>query len=123
MLGEITMKNVTFFNFNSLIAIIASLSALTAVAEGMPKKKHSDAIGNHMQVKCYVEYQGGGDDIRFITGSFNKPSQAIAILQGRKVNKHNTQISKIIYKVNECVKGNKLFKSKVARKLDKNMLK
>jgi hypothetical protein len=122
MLGEIIMKNYNFVICNCLIAFITLLSSSVVLAEKSYQQKYRDALGKQMQVKCYVEYQGGGDDIRYMSGGFKKPSHAIKTLQGKKVSKHNQKsqkVQKTIYKVNECVQEHELFTNNKARHLNK----
>ncbi len=95
------MRNSHFIIFNRFIAVIISLASFAVMAEKSHQQKYEAALGKQMQVKCHVEYQGGGDDIRFVAGSFNKPQQAMRVLQGNKVVKHNGQTQKTIYQINE----------------------
>jgi hypothetical protein len=66
-----------------------------------------------------VEYRGGGDDIQFIVGAFEKPNQAKPLLVNRQVVKSKSKSKKTILKVKECVKEEKKFSSSRARNLDK----
>ncbi|ALO34139.1 hypothetical protein CMT41_04885 [Colwellia sp. MT41] len=108
-----TFCGVAFFSMSAL------LLSFTVIAEKNHQQKYEAVLGKQMQVKCFVEYQGGGDDIRFVMGRFNKPSQAMKMLQGRKVGKHNTQ--KTVYKVKQCVQEHERFSSAKARQLDKSL--
>jgi hypothetical protein len=103
--------------FTRFITVLISLSSFYVVAEKSHQQKDKQ-----MQVKCHVEYQGGGDDIRFITGRYNKPNQVISYFQGKKVDMYNGRDKKVIYKVKECVQGHELFESQKARQLDKAVL-
>jgi len=116
------MKNSSFINFNSTIVAFTLLSSFTAAAEKSHRQMYEDALGQQMQVKCLVEYRGGGDAIRFVVGSFNTPNQARKILQGRTFGKGDSKNLKTVYKVKECVEEHVRFSSEKAKQLDKPLL-
>lgn len=83
-------------------------------AEKSHQKKWEESLGQQMTVKCYIEYLGGGYDIRFVIGGFKKANEAIAILNTSKATKNT---DKKITKINECVKVNEKFQSAQANHL------
>jgi hypothetical protein len=117
MLGEVIMRKNNSIIFTSFIVVLISLSSFSGAAEKSHQKKDKQK-----PFKCHVEYQGGGDDIRFITGRYNDPNQLINYFQGRKVDMYNGRDKKIIYKVKECVHEHERFESQKARQLDKAAL-
>lgn len=119
MLGELIMKTFNIITLNSFIVVITTLSSFAILAEQSQQQKPEAALGKSMQIKCHVEYQGGGDDIRFVIGSYNNANQAMRTLQGRKTLKGNGKIQKTIYKVKECVQQHERFAGAKARQLDK----
>jgi hypothetical protein len=104
------------------LAILVFGSSFSASAEEKQQQKHVRTASVKMTVKCYVEYRGGGDDIRFVIGDFKTPNQAKGILHGRKVTKKNGTINKSILKVKECVKAKKQFSTSRARKLNESVV-
>lgn len=114
------MKECKLIKYPNFIAVLIAISSFAVMAEKSPQQKNVQAVGGLMQVKCFVEYHGGGDDIRFVTDTFATPTQAIKVFQGRKVKKNNTQ--KVIYKVKECVEARKKFTNGRAKQLDKGLL-
>ncbi len=113
------MKKTNLLLLSSFIVTITLLSSFVVVAEKSHQQKYEDALGPQMQVKCHVEYRGGGDDIRFVVGDFNNPMQAKKMLQGKKVIKHNGKSSKTIFKVKQCVQQKEQFAKEKAKQLDK----
>ena len=125
MLGGLIMIkfNVLLFKvFIAVMTVVTLISSFTVQAEQSYQEKYEAAKGKQMEVKCHVEYQGGGDDIHFVIGSFSQPSQAMKLLDGRKVGNKNAKMQKTIYKIKECVEGSERFSSKSARQLDKAKL-
>jgi len=113
------MKKINIIIFKSAFTVLIFLSSFVVSAEKSHQQKYEAALGKQMQVKCHVEYLGGGYDIQFSAGSYNKAAQAIRTLQGKKVIKNNAQSKKTIIKVNECVESNKQFSKAQYRQLDK----
>jgi hypothetical protein len=117
MLGEVIMRKTNFIIFMSFIVVLILLPSFSVTAEKRYQKKDKQK-----PFKCHVEYQGGGDDIRFITGRYNEPNQLINYLQGKKVDMYDGRDKKVIYKVKECIQGHERFASQKARQLDKAVL-
>jgi len=113
------MKRANFILYNGAIAMIVSLSSFAVLAEKSHQQKYEASLGKQMQVKCFVEFRGGGNDIRFAAGSYSKPNHAIKTLMGKNITKQNGQPNKVIYKVNECVQLKEDFSTEKARALDK----
>ena len=112
MLGELVMIKINVLIFNGFIAAITTvtlLSSFAVMAEKSHQEKYEAAKGKQMQVKCHVEYQGGGEDIRFVIGSFDQPSQAMKLLIGRETGNKNAKKQKTVYKIKECVEGSERF--------------
>ncbi|WP_057830697.1 TapY2 family type IVa secretion system protein [Colwellia sp. TT2012] len=105
---------------SATLAILVFSSSFATNAEES-NQKHVGAKNTKMTVKCYVEYRGGGEDIRFVIGDFKTPNQAKGILHGRKVIKSNGTIKKIIMKVKECIKSTEKFSTSRAKQLDKSV--
>jgi len=109
------------FNVIAALAILCISCSFGVYAEKSHQQKYKDAMGEQMHVKCYVEYRGGGDDIRFAVGDFKTPNQAKALLHSRKVVKNNGKTYKNILKVKECVKSTEQFSTSQAKNLDKSV--
>jgi hypothetical protein len=109
-----TLKSI----LSATLTILVFGSSFSANAEDKQQQQHAGTANAKMTVKCYVEYRGGGDDIRFVIGDFKSPNQAKGILHGRKVIKKNGTINKSILKVKECVKAKEEFSTSRARKLN-----
>lgn len=107
--------------FSVTLAILVFSNSFAANAEEKQPQKHVGATSTKMTVKCYVEYRGGGDDIRVVIGEFKTPNQAKGILHGRKVIKMNGTINKSIFKVNECVESTEQFSSSRAKSLNNSV--
>ncbi len=114
------MKKYNFIKYPNFLVVLIAISSFTVTAGKIHQQKNVQAAGGLMQLKCFVEYHGGGNDIRFVTDTFTTPSQAIKVFQGRKVKKGNSE--KVIYKVKECVETRKKFSNGRARQLDKGLL-
>lgn len=113
-MNKLCLSIVSCITFN-----LVTFSSFSVVAEKSHQQNYEAALGEQMQVKCYVEYQGGGNDIRFVAGSFKSPNQARQALLGRVAIKHNAQLKKVIHSVNECVIASEPFSKEKARQLDK----
>jgi len=106
------------------LAMLVSFVLSYSVAVHGEKRQQAlqlQALEKKMSVKCYVEYLGGGDDIRFAIGAFKTPNHVQGLLQGRKVIKNNGKSNKSIFKVKECVKSAEQFSSSRAKLLDKSV--
>jgi len=93
---------------------IALAISLEAHAEKSHQQKWEESLGKQMYVKCYVEYFGGGNDIRFVIGGFKKPNEAKRVINKLKVKNKN---EKKIAKIKECTEMNDKFKSAQANHL------
>lgn len=93
---------------------IALALSIVAHAEKSHQQKWEESLGKQMSVKCYVEYLGGGNDIRFVIGGFKKPNEAKAMLNKLKVKNSN---EKKIAKIKECTEVKDDFKSAQANHL------
>lgn len=105
-----------------IICILALFTAFSATADKKNYNITSTTPTSYMQVKCFVEYRGGGDDILIISAKYSLPDQAINYFQGYEVTKENERNSKVVHKVKECVEVADSFKNNKANKLDKRML-
>jgi hypothetical protein len=107
--------------FSVTLATLVFSSSFAANAEEKQQQKYVGVTSTKMTVKCYVEYRGGGDDIRVVIGDFKTPNQAKGILHGRKVIKMNGTINKNIFKVNECVESTEQFSNSRAKSLNNSV--
>jgi hypothetical protein len=122
------MKKINVIQFNRFIAVIATITALSSfsvMAVKSEKQKYQEMQEKQIEVKCHVEYEGGGEGIQGSVGLYSEPNQAINTLQGLEFdtyNKKNIKVTKVINKVKECVEGDGRFASAKARQLDQNTL-
>lgn len=105
---------------SSVLALITLICSYSVTAEKSYIEQYDESIKNSVPVKCYVEYRGGGDDIRLAIGDFDNPNQARQLLlnQAVVINKANKKQKKIVFKVKECVNETDNFTNARAKKLD-----
>ena len=70
------------------------------------------------EMKCHVEFLGGGETIHFVNTTKPSSGQLSQMLVGAKISTSMIQTIQEIYKVKECIKFGKDFKTARARLLD-----
>jgi hypothetical protein len=103
----------------TLLGTMLLTNSLEAQAQKSYKQKYQEAKGKQVSIKCYTEYNGGGNAIHTVVGNFNNPNQAKQVFQGREILVGANKTTKQIYKVNECVNIKDEFTSASAKRLDK----
>lgn len=108
---------------NRSLPLIGLICSYSVMAEKSYIEQYDESIKNSVPVKCYVEYRGGGEDIRLAIGDFDNPNQARKILLNQEVviNKANKKQKKIVIKIKECVNETDKFTNTRAKNLDQAM--
>lgn len=81
--------------------------------------KKSKEVIPYMEVKCYVEYGGGKEDIRYISARYKHVNEAKRFFQGRQY--RDAKDTLVINKVMECRKAKERFTNAKAFKLESEL--
>ncbi len=115
-------------NFNRLLIVVFLMTTLTLItsfdvkanASASKKKAKTTEIISAVEMKCHVEFLGGGESIHFINTTRYSPSQLRQRLVGEKISTSMEKAAQEIYKVKECTKFEKDFRTEKAKSLDEN---
>lgn len=72
-------------------------------------------------LKCYIQLLGGKETIYVISAFDPNPENLANTLMGRTLKLPNTSQPLVVYKVHECLKQGKSFKSNNANRLEKSL--
>ncbi|OUR62609.1 hypothetical protein A9Q74_04040 [Colwellia sp. 39_35_sub15_T18] len=103
---------------NALIKILPFITLLTV--SYTVKVDSKEKLHKKIDVKCFVELVGGGEQVIFWNISSKKLSGLSQSIIGHKVTVHNSKQKAKIYKAHECILLKDEFTSVRAKRLDKD---
>jgi len=114
-------------NFNLLLSIVFLMIILTltsfdvkANASASKKKATTTEKPMAVEMKCHVEFLGGGESIHFINTTRSSSNQLKQMLIGAKISTSMEKAAQEIYKIKECTKLEKDFRAEKAKLLDED---
>ncbi len=103
-----------------LMTAFSSITSFDVKANASVSKKKVSIVKKLklIEMKCHVEFLGGGETIHFVNTTKPSSSQLTQMLVGAKISTSMINTTQEVYKVKECVKLEKDFKTAKAKLLD-----